>query len=567
MLNGRILGVLVFVFSVIALTFTLPGSRLYFSDKFSRRPKQTASTNYLQPGVHEATSNLPPEYNPVPTADDVCSRFSSTYLEEFRAHAASYCEPGSRANLTCFHRHSGFNGKTDSFCFARGAALNAARGRFQLECALRQLSQQEQENGILSFDRLPGYWYETGPSNVFSLAIDVGKSKTEPPRVEKEETQEQNPSLEQSSTSQVAPPKKFLLLKREGEANPWHCLMEIFSTYLTFDILRTPVGSGDDSPLFDNSGDYSDTQVVILDERDDGPYFELWTMFARRKPMRLSELLADHATVSKLENIDLIIPLAGSSNPLWKDDDRTRQCTNAPTLDVFSRRVLNFYDVQGTQVREFNKPITVTFVKRRDSRRLQNQRYLFAELERRNLHIKVQLVDFAALPFSEQVRVAHETDVLVGIHGAGLTHCMFMRQSAGAVVEIQPRGMDHNGFRNVAAMRGLGYYRVHADTIETADWREGEESENARLHGRAEVIQPTKDEKQSMKHGIRRNGKIRRNAGLGDHEEGHSVRSTIEVRTDWHWMDIELEESRFFEVVEAAIKSMYSKGPWSYDID
>ncbi|RYP58667.1 hypothetical protein DL769_008843 [Monosporascus sp. CRB-8-3] len=362
--------------------------------------------------------------------------------------------------------------------------------------------------------------------------------------------------------STVTPPKKLLLLKREGEANPWHSLMEVFSTYMSFDILRMPSSNpGDNIPFFRDPGDSDDTQVVILDDRDDGPYFDLWTLFARRKPLRLGELLGDPSTASNLKDVDLIIPLAGSSNPFWKEDEQAQQCNNAPMLNVFSRRVLDFYGIQDSPIRKNDKPIVVTFVNRRESRRLQNQRFLLAELQRRNSRISVQMVDFAAIPFSEQLRVVRETDVLVGAHGAGLTQSLFMRRGAGAVVEIQPEGLDHNGFRNVAAMLGLGYYRVHASTIPPEQWREGEEEEkDIRSKGRNNL---------SRRIGNRKGRRAFRQ-NKDDKESGKSsaaAGSSIRKRDEWHWRDIDIEESRFFDVVEAAIRFMYTKGPWSYDMD
>ncbi|RYP78058.1 hypothetical protein DL771_000751 [Monosporascus sp. 5C6A] len=420
----------------------------------------------------------------------------------------------------------------------------------------------------MAYTRNFGLLPATGsPSNVFALAIDVHKSKPHPAggekETEEEKQQEAIESFQQEINSTVTPPKKLLLLKREGEGNPWHSLMEVFSTYMSFDILRMPGGSpGDNSPLFRDPDDSDDTQVIILDDRDDGPYFDLWTLFARRKPLRLGELLDDPSTANNLKDVDLIIPLAGSSNPFWKDDEQARQCTNAPMLNVFSRRVLDFYGIQDPPIRKNDKPIVVTFVNRRENRRLQNQRFLLAELQRRNSRINVQMVDFAAIPFSEQLRVVRETDVLVGAHGAGLTQSLFMRRGAGAVVEIQPEGLDHNGFRNVAGMLGLGYYRVHASTIPPEEWREGEEEEVVGTQPKGENNPPGRTGNTKVRSAFRQN--------KDDKESGKSsaaAGSGIGKRDEWHWRDIDIEKSRFFDVVEAAIRFMYTKGPWSYDVD
>jgi protein O-GlcNAc transferase len=223
---------------------------------------------------------------------------------------------------------------------------------------------------------------------------------------------------------------------------------------------------------------------------------------------------------------------------------------------VFSSRVLDFYGIANTPFRPKDKPIVVTFVKRMEHRRLQNQSSLFAELGRRNPHISVQMVDFAAFSFPEQIRIARETDILVGAHGAGLTHLMFMRQGAGAIVEIQPQGLDHHGFKNIAGMRGLGYFRVHARIVPPEVWTDGE-------------IEVTEDHVQTTKRTseIRPKGAPEQKIDQESHGRLLAATNRLERRDEWHFKDLEIEEDRFFEVVEAATKFMYTKGPWSFDVN
>ncbi|KAI0097830.1 hypothetical protein GGR51DRAFT_577751 [Nemania sp. FL0031] len=547
------------------LSSTFPSWRSRPTEPIANISSPDASPD-ASPDVFEPTTAQLPEYYAETDVDGACSRFSPAYFDDFRAHSASYCSEESPAKLTCFHRFSSLDSSTDSFCYAQGAVLDVQLGKFHLDCDLRQLSQEEQDNGILPFDRLPAYWYETGPYNIFENAIDVSAS-TNTPAVNEIENGLKDERSNPQDTSQptqaeptptptpsIPPPKTLLLLKREGEGNPWHCLMEIFSTFMTFDILRMPSGlSQDQPPFFRDLNDSKDTQAIILDGRNDGPYFDLWRLFAHRKPLRLTDLVSDPAAVESLAPVNLIIPLAGSGNPLWKDDVLAGQCANSPNLNVFSHRVVDFYGAKSPSPRAQGQPIIVTFVWRREHRRLQNENTLFAELSRRNPHISVRMVDFAALPFGDQVRVAQESDILVGVHGAGLTHSMFLRQGTGAVVEILPSGFEHRGFRNIAGMRNLGYFRTHAKIIPQEKWNAGEvgeivDSMQAVTGTAAEAKQKaTQDESHSIT--------TRRN------------REKLGRRDEWHVKDIEIEQDRFFEIVETAIKFMYTKGPWSLDVN
>ncbi|TRX99017.1 hypothetical protein FHL15_000359 [Xylaria flabelliformis] len=144
------------------------------------------------------------------------------------------------------------------------------------------------------------------------------------------------------------------------------------------------------------------------------------------------------------------------------------------------------------------------------------------------------MVDFTTLPFAVQVHVAQESNVLVGIHGAGLAHSMFMRQGAGAVVEILPRGFEHRGFRNIAAIRNLGYFCTHAKIISSEEWNPGEVVK--RIEVEVEREDPQND--------------------------GHSNTTTtgeLGRRDEWYVMDIEIEEDGFFEITETGIKSRMTK--------
>lgn len=72
--------------------------------------------------------------------------------------------------------------------------------------------------------------------------------------------------------------------------------------------------------------------------------------------------------------------------------------------------------------------------------------------------VKFQDVDFNLLSFEEQIKVDLETDVLVGPHGAGLMHNIFMRDRA-VLVELSvdgSAGLRH--FSNLAHWYGRSYH-------------------------------------------------------------------------------------------------------------
>jgi protein O-GlcNAc transferase len=533
--NQRRIG-LVAVGVIIALSvFSLshPASRSYISGQISEWKSPTkpedSTVQPAQPGVSApAELALPYAYDAPEHQSEFCEdRFSTKYLETLRDHARSYCSDHSSSNLTCFHVHasrdySDPHDRVDSLCIGRGSVLDVARGRYRLDCKLRPFDETvESAEGLIPFQKLKGYWYETGPQNIFEKFVEL------------DATPERLGAARQNVVSTVPLPRFHLLLKREGESNPWHCLMEIYSTWMSFDVLRMardPLNGN--RPFFDHPVDTHDTQVVILDDRGNGPYWDLWRLFAERTPVRLKQLMADHVagTPSAGPETNIIVPLAGASNPLWQNDWEVRDCSSAPTLHVFAQRVLDFYRI--TDQPRNPDHIMVTFIDRKESRRLRSQDALFAALREQIPHIKLDVVDFAAITFEEQLRIVRDTDVLVGVHGAGLTHTMFMREKAGVIVEMQPEtlrnpetGSPHNGFRNLANMLRLDYFRIHVPQVSAKTPEEG-------------------------------------NAARTE-----SGRKAAEKRDGWHIDDVQVDKDRFLEVMNMAVKSLYAKGVWNFDVN
>ncbi|BCS25464.1 uncharacterized protein APUU_50175S [Aspergillus puulaauensis] len=447
-------------------------------------------SNFPVKNASPAVFNIPPAYagveKPPPSCDD---RFGDSYLRQLRHSATEYCTPESQSGLTCFHSKTAA-GRTDSFCLARGAHFNQVDRKFTLGCSLRDLG------GLVvpRYDELTNYWYDTGPGIVLqeTVVIDEGNS-----------------SLRVPDTV----PNYTLLAKREGSENIWHSLMEIFSMTLTLDVLRMAQHPDKPTPLFTHA-DIANTQVLLLDEMADGPYLDLWSLFAPKPLLRINNRTLPRLTTS-FEN--LIVPLSGGGNPLWQGDWEIHTCVESSLLRTFSRRVLNHYHLDSDAQRNQPADITVTFINRTTTRHLVNAAEYLTHLESKLPHTRVKSVDFASIPFAEQLAVAQQTDVLVGVHGAGLTHGIFLPPHS-AVVEILPPGLNHKGFRNVAALLGHSYFSAYA----------------------TESIRPARSSEDEV---------------LGTQEE-----------RDWHREDVFIEQDVFMDLMDLAVKAIYNRGSRIYDV-
>lgn len=268
--------------------------------------------------------------------------------------------------------------------------------------------------------------------------------------------------------------KYAILVKREASNyNLWHSLLEIFSVQMSMDVLRMFTGE-------EQEKEDINAKVIILDELHDGPVFDLWSLHpSSTKPIRLNEM------TKPTETMNIVLPLPGGSNPFWQGDWEDLPCQRSELLRVFVERVLVFYrlDIIENESESADsgskRKTVVTFIDRREKRRLINQEQHLASLRDALFNTTttttttagIKVVDFAALSFEEQLRVVRETDVLVGVHGAGLTHGMFLRPGS-AMVEILPGGLEHRGFRNLARQMGHRYFCVSGEA--QGDWQQSD---------------------------------------------------------------------------------------------
>jgi Glycosyltransferase 61 len=73
--------------------------------------------------------------------------------------------------------------------------------------------------------------------------------------------------------------------------------------------------------------------------------------------------------------------------------------------------------------------------------------------------VALQAVDFAQMSFCEQIRTVAQTDVLIGVHGNGLSHILFL-PSGACVIELFPENFHLYDYRFFAEARGIDYYGI-----------------------------------------------------------------------------------------------------------
>ena len=77
-------------------------------------------------------------------------------------------------------------------------------------------------------------------------------------------------------------------------------------------------------------------------------------------------------------------------------------------------------------------------------------------------------IDFSELSVAQQIHAANNCQILVGLTGAGLTNCVYMKPG-GCVIEVTPIGYSlpaTNLFENICKVRGLGYERIFSTQLD-----------------------------------------------------------------------------------------------------
>lgn len=100
------------------------------------------------------------------------------------------------------------------------------------------------------------------------------------------------------------------------------------------------------------------------------------------------------------------------------------------------------------------------------SRKLARKRKIINEdqLSELLLGYNFEIICFEALTFLEQVKLAAETNILVGLHGAGLTNMIFM-ETGGTLIELSRKNDDNLCYKHLAFSSRLAYHTFECENL------------------------------------------------------------------------------------------------------
>jgi len=100
-------------------------------------------------------------------------------------------------------------------------------------------------------------------------------------------------------------------------------------------------------------------------------------------------------------------------------------------------------------------------------RKIANQRQLESSLRMLNPDFRIRSVQLERLTIRQQLQLVTSSDVLLGMHGAGLSHAMFLPDHAG-LIELVPLGLGRGNrhFEAIARWRRLHYERWVSQAVD-----------------------------------------------------------------------------------------------------
>ncbi|XP_044307926.1 EGF domain-specific O-linked N-acetylglucosamine transferase isoform X3 [Varanus komodoensis] len=198
----------------------------------------------------------------------------------------------------------------------------------------------------------------------------------------------------------------------------------------------------------------TDVNIVMWDTSAYGYgdlFNETWKAFTDHEIIHLKSY--DSKRVCFKEAIFALLPRMRYG--LFYNTPLISSCHGTGLFRAFSQHVLHRLDV--TQEGPKDGKIRVTILARStEYRRILNQNELANALKTLSLfEVRIVNYKYKELEFKEQLQITHNTDIFIGMHGAGLTHLLFLPDWA-VIFELY-NCEDERCYLDLASLRGVHY--------------------------------------------------------------------------------------------------------------
>lgn len=261
-------------------------------------------------------------------------------------------------------------------------------------------------------------------------------------------------SLNSSDATQcdVTISAKTYIVKLDAAVNMYHHFCDFVNLYATLHLNDDLLGANQDH-----------VQILLWDTQQyRSPFAPTWAAITGKPVWNLAKFAGQRVCFRRV-----VFPLLPRMIfGLYYNMPLQPGCHGSGLIHAFARHVthrLGVHQLLELQQTENERPIRVTFISRStDYRRVLNEGELIQRLNEKApspMNLRVRIVDYGNIPFEQQLQITLNTDILIGMHGAGLTHLLFLPD--WAVVFELFHCDDPRCYSDLARLRGLHYLTWH----------------------------------------------------------------------------------------------------------
>lgn len=266
-----------------------------------------------------------------------------------------------------------------------------------------------------------------------------------------------------SSACDIKISEPTLLVKTDFPHHIYHHFTSILNAWLSLHIAQLPTDGSIRIAFLDKFN-----HRIPLDNPHEqflGTFSEAWYPFTKHpvldtrhfapKTGKTLKVCFDHAIFSYPPRASFFYPTRGLG------------CSSSNLMTSYVDWLLN--NMTLSSLGQTDDTLTITYVSRSATGRVVlNEMELVAAMRDRLMpHVQVKLVDFSGMKFREQISIVRKTDILVGMHGAGLTNLLWLprQYKRVAIVEIF-NTYDEFCYKDLAALNGIKYFTWTAEVAE-----------------------------------------------------------------------------------------------------
>jgi len=273
-----------------------------------------------------------------------------------------------------------------------------------------------------------------------------------------------------------------LIVERDTFANFFHNSEDFFNTFVALSVLKWPI---------------KDLQIFITDIYPKGAFWPIWSKayFGGREPLTAWDLERKYGT-KRVCFRKAAVTILGAAAPIAVASWDT-ECFGTSLVRAYADLVVRSLGLHYVNKGRDQKTVVVTYNTRRTQSQWPERQFCdtdhsyfdcgqLGHLKSRGLgrqvrndnaveqalkslegmtfsngaKVKTRAVDFSTLDFKGQIEIDATTDLMIGPHGAGLMHNVFMPDRA-ALIELWIDGSSANRhFHNLAFWSGHAYQGV-----------------------------------------------------------------------------------------------------------